>query len=73
MSATAREQQELPSEGGSYERTEGGELKRVETTQPAEDRAAPEPDERGSARPADEEEPQRKSRRSAPQPQGSQE
>lgn len=52
--ATASEQQVLPDQGGSYERSDGGELRRLESTEPAPDRAKAEPDEQGTARPAEE-------------------
>lgn len=45
-----QQQEQRPEQGGSYERTDGGELKRLQATEPAPDRAAPEPDEQGTAR-----------------------
>lgn len=49
-----QKQEQLPAAGGSYERQDDGALKRVAGTDPAEDRAASEPDERGTARLAEE-------------------
>jgi hypothetical protein len=63
MSDATAPKQQLPTEGGSYERTEGGELQRSEGTEAAPERAQPEPDGQGTARPA-EEEPAHQPRRS---------
>lgn len=51
--APEQKEQQLPAAGGSYERRDDGTLNRLEGTEPAPDRAAPEPDQQGTARPAE--------------------